>query len=191
MNGDVTVREVMTREYVGASEGDTLEDTARLMLEEDVEGVVVLRGSEPVGLLSERDVLREALEGDLAEMAVADAMRPDPRTVEASESLATATDLMSGTSTRHLLVMDQSEPIGMISEHDVVTASSLNPNVNGEYGADPETEAMVTETVGAQAETTAVDEEYSSQGICEVCGAMTRDLSTFNGQLVCSDCKDV
>ncbi|WP_136715935.1 CBS domain-containing protein [Halorientalis salina] len=192
MNGEVTVREVMRREYVGASEADTLVDTAALMLEEDVEAVVVLQGSKPVGILTQRDLLGAAVDqGDLESLQVKHAMTDDPPTVSASESLATATDMMSGTSTRRLLVMGDGEPIGVISEHDIVTASTLNPRVNGTTSPDVESEDIGAEAAVATTEATATDEEYSSQGICEVCGSLTRDLSSFNGQLVCADCKDV
>jgi CBS domain-containing protein len=192
MNGDVTVREVMRREYVGASEADTLVDTAALMLEEDVEAVVVLQGAEPVGILTQRDLLGAAVDhGDLESLQVKHAMTDDPPTVSASESLATATDVMSGTSTRRLLVMGDGEPIGVVSEHDIVTASTLNPRVNGTTSPDVESEDIGAEAAAATTEATAADEEYSSQGICEVCGSLSRDLSSFNGQLVCADCKDV
>ena len=192
MNGDVTVREVMRREYVGASEADTLIDTAALMLEEDVEAVVVLRGSEPVGILTQRDLLQSAVDqGDLESMLVKHAMTEDPPTVSATESLTTATNMMSGTAARRLLVMQNGEPIGVVSEHDIVTASTLTPQVNGETGQEIETESITAEAATAAGEPTTTDDEYSNQGICEVCGSLTRDLSTFNGQLVCSDCKNV
>ena len=29
---------------------------------------------------------------------------------------------------------------------------------------------------------------YSTQGVCESCGALTRELSSHNGQLLCADC---
>lgn len=188
MNDDVTVREVMRREYVGASESDTLVDTAALMLEENVEAVVVLRGQEPVGILTERDLLQAAVDqGDLESMRVKHAMQEDPPTIQPSATLREATNMISGTATRRLLVAEGEEPIGVISEHDIVTASTLNPRVNGEIAE--ETEAMSAEA--ATTTPTGTEEEYSNQGICELCGTLTRDLSTFNGQLVCADCKDV
>jgi len=191
MNGEVTVRDVMTREYVGASEGDALAETAALMLEEDVEAVVVLRGQEPVGLVTQRDALAAAVDhGSLESLSVDDAMQSDPPAVDPEESLAAATDLISGSETRRLLVTEGAEPLGVISEHDVVTASTLNPGANG--GERPEREqAVVTETVGEETAATTAQDEYSSQGICEVCGSLSRALSSFNGQLVCADCKDV
>jgi len=191
MNGDVTVRDVMRREYVGVSESDSLRETAALMLDEDVDAIVVLRGQEPVGMLTERHVLRTVVErGGLEGRTVADAMASDLPTVAPAESLSAATELISATDTRRLLVADEDGPLGIVSEHDVVTASTLSPDMNGTARRE-ESEAMLSEAVAPTTEGGAVDTEYSNQGICEVCGALTRDLSSFNGQLVCSDCKDV
>ena len=197
MNGEVTVREVMIREFVGVSEADTLRDTGRLMLEEDVEAVVVLRGRSPVGLATQQDVLAAAVEGDdLSTREVAAVMRPDPETVAPDRTLAAATGKMSAIPTRHLLVVEGEDVVGLVSEHDVVTASTLNPGLDGEGTpepdpvADPGRETAAAEAAGA-ADAATTRGEYPNQGICEVCGALTRDLSTFNGQLVCADCKDV
>ena len=182
----------MRREYVAASEGDSLRETAALMLEEGVEAVVVLRGQEPVGMLTERDALERAVEtGSLDGLTVADAMATDLPTVTPDESLSGATELISGTDTRRLLVAEEGQPVGIVSEHDVVTASTLSPDMNGAGSVEAGDEAMMTEAVAPAAEGATADTEYSNQGICEVCGSLTRDLSTFNGQLVCSDCKDV
>ena len=57
MNVDVTVRDVMSHEFVGVNESDDVRGTVQLMLEEGVDCAVVLRGQEPVGVLTERDVL--------------------------------------------------------------------------------------------------------------------------------------
>ena len=190
MNGNVTVGQVMRRDFVGASESDGLRETARLMLEEGVETVVVLRGAEPIGMVTQRDVLETAVaRDDLSSVTVADVMQNNPPTVGPGESLVTATDQMSGTESRHLLVMEGEDLSGVITEHDVVTAATLEPAVENRQ---PEaSERATVEAVAATTDATETGEEYSNQGICELCGALTRNLSTFNGQLVCNDCKDV
>ncbi|MFC7195331.1 CBS domain-containing protein [Halosimplex aquaticum] len=57
MERDVSVQEVMDREFVGVSESDGLRETAELMLAEEADSAVVLHGSEPVGVVTERDAL--------------------------------------------------------------------------------------------------------------------------------------
>ena len=63
MEPDATVREVMNREYLGVSESDTVGETASMMLDDGAEVVVVVRGSEPVGIMTERDALAAVVEG--------------------------------------------------------------------------------------------------------------------------------
>ena len=52
MNENVTVREVMEREFVGVSESDGVLETSELLLREGSDLAVVLRGSEPVGVVT-------------------------------------------------------------------------------------------------------------------------------------------
>ncbi|MFB6354859.1 MAG: hypothetical protein ABEJ92_12335, partial [Halobacteriales archaeon] len=83
---------------------------------------------------------------------------------------------------RTLLVEDGGDLVGSVSEHDVVTAHALF-----ESRSRPSPAAARTE---APADTAAeLDREvYSTQGVCESCGALTRDLASHNGQLLCTDC---
>ncbi|MFC7007669.1 CBS domain-containing protein [Halalkalicoccus salilacus] len=60
---DRTVKEAMTTTYVGVSESDTVGDVVDVMFDDDVAGVVVLRGRNPVGTVTERDLLRAATTG--------------------------------------------------------------------------------------------------------------------------------
>ena len=92
MNTEVSVREVMDREYVGATESDSLVDTVELLLREDAETAVVLRGSEPVGVLTERDVLAVLVDGPDPETAtVGDALTESIPTVSPENSKTAST----------------------------------------------------------------------------------------------------
>ncbi|MFC6754826.1 CBS domain-containing protein, partial [Halorubrum tibetense] len=52
MRTDTTVRDVMHREFLGASESDALTEAAALLVEEVTDCAVVLRGGEAVGRLA-------------------------------------------------------------------------------------------------------------------------------------------
>lgn len=201
MNADVTVQEVMDREYVGVSEADALLDTVEVMLREDAESVVVLRGSQPVGVMTERDVLAHLVEEGNPEAAtVEDAMTESVPTVEPEEPLAAVADVMSAQSTKRLVVTNGDEPLGVITEHDVITTAALGPDIeerpDAETGLDMRTVQgqAQAQTAGGTADAARTDREnpgYEDQGICEVCGTLSRDLTSFNGQLLCSDCRDM
>lgn len=192
----VTVRDLMSREYVGVSEGDDLRETVEVLVAEDAECAVVLRGTDPVGFVSPREVLRVvAGDGDSGDLTVADVMERHVPLIGPNEPVTKATSRMAQDNVHRLVVTDAvGEPLGVLTDHDVVAASALRA-ANGDEDEDQRAEATAR-AMGAGGGATAVTEaatpeEYSTQGICEVCGSLTRDLSSFNGQLVCADCKNV
>lgn len=190
MNGDVTVREAMTRDFVGVSEGDRVVDAASLLLEENAAGAVVLRGQEPVGLLTEKDVLSVVVrDGDTEDATVADAMRSSVPTVDPDSSIADAAELMFSHSCSQLVVTDATAtPVGVLTQADIVATTTLSTTATAETNDSTVEPARVEAEVGATADGEA---SFSEQGICERCGSLTGDLTSFNGQLLCDDCMDV
>jgi CBS domain-containing protein len=188
MNTEVTVRETMNREYLGVSESDDLVETVELLLREGAETAVVVRGSEPVGVLTERDVLALLVEGpDPQSATVADAMTGSIPTIGPDASLAAAADRMSTREARRLVVTDGGEPLGVITEHDLLTSRTREPT--GTVG-ETHVDASAGTAMAIDAETEATD-TFDDQGICEKCGTLTRNLAAFNGQLLCGDCRDM
>lgn len=191
MERDVSVQEVMDREFVGVSESDGLRETAELMLDEEVDSAVVLRGSEPVGVVTERDAL-EAFVGAEGEPAdVTEAMTDSVPTVAPGMTIAEAADEMSAASTQRVLVSDGSELLGVLSEHDLMTASPFAPTANGPT-ADGRERAVAGVSAGrGEAAESGGEGRFTDQSLCEACGSLARDLSPFNGQLLCTDCRDI
>ena len=202
MEGEVTVRDVMSREYVGVSESDTVLGAVRLMHEEGVGSVVVLRGSDPVGIVTESDVLGlVAAETDPAETAVSAVMSQPVISVEVDRGLSDAAGTMSHEDIRRILVTDEGELVGVLDERDVISASASlsgvpsfrdRPLAVGEGRADTPAggEPVGDDRVGAAANGND-RAEYSDRSICETCGTLSRELSNVNGQLICVDCRDV
>lgn len=207
MEGEVTVRDVMSREYVGVSESDTILGAVRLMHEEGVGSVVVLRGSDPVGIVTESDVLGlVAEESDPAETAVSAVMSQPVISVEAERGLSDAAGTMSHEDIRRILVTDEDELVGVLDERDVISASASlsgvpsfrdqqlavgEGRVRNPVGGDPAGgEPVGDDRVGATANGSD-RAEYSDRSICETCGTLSRELSNVNGQLICVDCRDV
>lgn len=183
MNAEVTVRELMDREYVGVSESDGLIETVELLLAEDKETAVVLRGSEHVGVLTERDVLALLVSDQSPDAAtVGDAMTEHVPTVSPEETASEAASRISTQESRRLIVTDGTEPLGIVTEEDLLA----RPQRPEQLDAEPE---LAQTQAGAPAN--AGDQGFDDQGICEVCGSLARDLASFNGQLLCADCRDM
>lgn len=185
MNSAVTVREAMTQDYVGVSESDGLVEAASLLVDEETDGAVVLRGQEPVGMLTVADVLASLVGGEPREATVGDWMTESVPMVSPDRTIEQAADLLFTRSARQLVVTGPSDDVlGVLTRADIVAATALTP---GETEDRPGVELASPETSGQ----TQGDGGFSEQGICEGCGALTADLVSFNGQLLCGDCRDV
>jgi CBS domain-containing protein len=191
MNTEVSVREVMDREYVGVTESDDLVETVELLLREEADTAVVLRGTEPVGVLTERDVLAVIVEEpDPTEATVGDAMTESVPTVSPDTSLDAAADEMSTRADRRLVVTSGGEPLGLITEHDLLTTRTRDPMAETDQPAAATVEASSGTALATESET-GEEDNFEDQSICQGCGTFTRDLATFNGQLLCADCRDI
>ena len=191
MNRDVSVREVMDREYVGVSESDSLVDTVELLLRNQAETAVVQRGSEHIGVLTQEDVLSTLVDGpDPKEASVGDVMTESVPTVSPDAPLDAAADKMSTQESGRLVVTNGSEPMGVVTERDLLITRTRELETPTEQRGG---EALL---VGDDArselhESEQSSEGYSDQSICEGCGKFASDLSAFNGQLLCSDCRTI
>jgi len=198
MEGEVTVRDVMTREFVGVSESDTVLGAVKLMHEEDAGYVVVLRGSEPVGIVTESDVLAlVADERAPADVAVSSVMSEPVVSVDVDRTLSDAAATMSREDIRRLAATSDGELVGVLSERDVIAASaSLSgvPTIR-EDPRDGVGRSEASETgMGAEAASSSGESdryEYADRSICETCGSLSRGLANVNGQLICADCRGV
>ncbi|WP_267639454.1 CBS domain-containing protein [Haloarchaeobius amylolyticus] len=192
MERDVSIRDVTTREFVGVSESDTVLSTVRLMRDEGVGSVLVMRGSDPVGIMTERDVL-ELVADDLdPEATTVDRLMSQPVvSIDADQSLAAAADRMSREEIRNLLVTDEDEVLGILSERDVIDAAGTLRETRSLEVATEEAAADPTTPETAVAANGGDSDQYGSQGVCELCGSLADTLHDANGQLVCQNCRQV
>ena len=191
MQSDLTVRDIMSRDFVGVSESDDITDVARVLREQEVSTAAVVRGSEPVGIISAFDLLPLVPE-QVTDSTAGEFMRDPEAELSPNAPLVEALDWMSTQGTGRLLVVEGEELVGVVTADDLLTATaSLLEN-----GANPREspEAVGSTSAGAVADRTVspgADSEYSTQSVCESCGTLTQQLQNFNGQMLCADCRDV
>jgi len=112
---------VMRVRLVTAKPDETAADAIRRMVEGNVGSVVVCEGTVPVGIFTERDVLRLAAAGAHFESTVlGDSMTPNPLTISAEDGIVEAAQLMGSRRLRHLPVVEGGNLVGMISIRDVL-----------------------------------------------------------------------
>lgn len=116
---EATVRDVMTPIRVACPADATLRDAAAAMTEAGV-GALVVDADRPA-IISERDLLRPIAAGlDLDTERVVDHVRANRPGAQPAESLIAVSARMSEQNVRHVLVMEGSAAVGMLSMRDVV-----------------------------------------------------------------------
>jgi CBS domain-containing protein len=116
-----TIERHITRQLVALDAMTPCREAAKVMDEKKIGSVAVREAGRVVGIVTERDLVSRVLAaGDNGAMPIGEAMRTDlPRiTPETSES--EAAELMRTHYTRHLLVEQTGQVMGIISMRDVI-----------------------------------------------------------------------
>lgn len=124
----LVVRDLMRKNPYTVAESASIQDTARIMNDKKVSSVVILdEDNNPVGLVTERDLVRKVCINDLPTNRVTnkEIMSSPLITIDSESSATTATDLMLKNNVRHLLVIDNeskdnNQLIGIITPLDLV-----------------------------------------------------------------------
>jgi CBS domain-containing protein len=127
-----TVREAMTAFPTTISKDATVVDAARLMVTENVGSLPVVRGSELVGIVTDRDLVAEVLAKDLDpnKTLVADVCSEEPTVASPDEPLHAALQQMASEQVRRLPVVEDGRLVGILAQADV--AREAEPEATGE-----------------------------------------------------------
>jgi CBS domain-containing protein len=103
--------------------GPSVLDAVKLMLEHKIGSVVMVnRNNRPVGIVTERDVLRlvSTTHGELGELKVKEIMSSPVVTVKPYDSIETASTAMAGKKIKRLVVVEQDGSMaGVLSLTDI------------------------------------------------------------------------
>jgi CBS domain-containing protein len=101
----------------------TVRETIELMLDRDIGALLVVdNGGRLLGIFSERDLLTKVagLHEPYADLPVRQFMTPNPETVTATDTLAFALHKMDVGGYRHLPVLKEGFPVGVLSVRDML-----------------------------------------------------------------------
>lgn len=102
--------------------GASIRDAAGKLRDKNIAALVVKSGGAVAGLISERDIVDAlARQGErCCGLTVGETMTRDVVTIASEDSLKRAMSLMTRHRTRHLLVLKDGEPAGIVSIGDVI-----------------------------------------------------------------------
>jgi CBS domain-containing protein len=119
--------EVMTTDPRTVTTDDSLTDAAKIMRDEDVGAVIVTENGKVCGIVTDRDItVRAIAEGkDPAGTAIDEICTRDPTVLSPTEDAGDAVRLMTEKNIRRLPVVDDGQPVGIVSLGDL--AQKLDP----------------------------------------------------------------
>jgi CBS domain-containing protein len=118
----LAVRDVMTADIKTVKATDTVSTAIEVMTTKNIGSVIVTEDAQPVGILTERDILKRVCPEHLCIQGVtAGEMMSAPLVhIEADAGLGQASSLMALKDVRRLLVMDKGKVVGIVTQKDVM-----------------------------------------------------------------------
>lgn len=110
------------QKVLGAEPGLSVRDAACRMAAEKVGAMLVVENGQLVGIFTERDVLNRIVAArlDPDKTTLAEVMTRNPQTVRADKPFSHAMHMMYEGCFRHMPVVDNGKPVGMISIRDAL-----------------------------------------------------------------------
>jgi CBS domain-containing protein len=174
---EVKVEDVMSSPVITIKDTDTVLAAAKLMKKNEIGCVVVVdKDDKPLGLMTERDVVRRVAALDLlpSKVQASKSMTKPPATIDASTDVAEAAKRMRELKIRRLVVLLGGKLKGIITSNDIVDITPALIDVIAEKSQI----APIRKT----------KETAPLNGYCDRCGSWTDELKSHDGQFLCDDC---
>lgn len=173
----VTVREVMSAEFLGVHEGESVAEVASALADHREDTAIVLDGRHPIGTVTAVDLLTAVVAG-ADEEAVGAYMRAPVSTVEPGVTIEHAIERLAVSDDGWMVVVDtEGDAVGVVGPRDLL---------GGAGGLlDDHLEATLHD------DSTRSPHSMSDQGVCEACGRLADSLHESNGTLLCAACADL
>jgi CBS domain-containing protein len=123
MAGIVLVRDIMSKDVRVVRLDSSVKEVVATMNKFDIGSIVVVQGDRPVGIITERDILRRVVEPCLApEVLSARQVMTSPLvTIRETASIEEAAELMAKKKVKKLPVMNREKLVGIVTFSDIVT----------------------------------------------------------------------
>lgn len=115
------VSEIMSKNVLTVEASSKVEDALRLMAEKGIGSVVITKGGRPVGILTERDIVKKILkERDILDRRVEEVMSKPLIVVSPETGIFEALQTMRKNNIRRLPVVSGDKLEGIVTEKDLL-----------------------------------------------------------------------
>jgi len=127
------VRDIMEKNVITIDYEKNALDAAKMLKEKKISFLVILKADLPIGLVTERDIVRKiAAQDKLASSAkLEDIMSKKFRWVEPSDEIEVAVQKMLNNNIRRLVVLEKEKLVGVITQTDLASFLRSKLLING------------------------------------------------------------
>lgn len=172
----------MTKNVIWLPMEKRIIDVAIEMARKDVSSILLKSGDEFVGILTDRDIMREVVAQGLSPKNVkaAEVMKSKLISISEDASVKEASEKMRDNKIRRLIVKNGERVVGIITESDIIRV-------------EPELHFLIRERSRLGLSKIKPLELTGSTlyGYCEDCKNYSEDLRNVNGNWLCKECRGV
>ncbi|HEX8645641.1 MAG TPA: CBS domain-containing protein [Thermoleophilaceae bacterium] len=114
-----SVSDVMSKDPKTVEPGDSIQDAAKKMKEADTGALLVVDGDDLKGIVTDRDIVVNAVAEGNGDAKVEDVASTDATTIEPDAELKDAIAKMREAKVRRLPVVEDGNPVGIVSLGDL------------------------------------------------------------------------
>ncbi len=179
MKKDVIVKEAMKTNVAMVTSDATVLEAAQLMKKKKIGNVLIVENNQPVGILTESDILKKIVAEDkhARDVQTQAVMSTPIIVIDPYKTLEEAMKIMGRCNIRRLPVVENEKLIGIITQRDISRISPVLHEISREWH-----------------DITVRDESQLRQqifsGKCEDCNTLSANLRNVDGRLLCEDCID-
>ncbi|MEM4704290.1 MAG: CBS domain-containing protein [Candidatus Bathyarchaeia archaeon] len=117
----VPVRDIMSKDVRVVRPDTTIREVVATMNKFNIGSIVVVQGNRPVGIITERDILRKAIETSMTpeSLTARHIMSSPVVTIDENTSIEEAAKIMAKKKVKKLPVMNNGKLVGMVTHTDI------------------------------------------------------------------------
>ena len=181
MEVKMPVKEIMTRDVVTVDIKNDVQQLARKMLTYDVGSVIITDKKQPVGIVTERDIVRKIVSKNLKpeDISIKELMTTPLITIPATEDVTDTMHRMVKLGIRRLPVVENRKLAGIVTDTDLIAISAEMGSIFSDLIKMHREKVFSMETP-----------QKINLGICEECGDNVDNLLLVDGKLLCESCRE-
>lgn len=175
------IKEIMTRDVVTIDIKNDVLHLARKMLSFDVGSVIITDKKQPVGIVTERDIVRKIVSKNMKpdDISIKQLMTTPLVTIAATEDVTDTMHKMVKMEIRRLPVVENAKLVGIVTDTDLIAISAEMGSIFSDLIKMHREKVFSMETP-----------QKISRGICEECGDNVDNLLLVDGKLLCESCRE-